>query len=112
MTQLKPPHNSEWIIAYGQGHQLQWKIVHEYPWSDFRNGTPNPVTHPHLKWRIKPEPVVIEMYVAINSHGCQVCWGHLLEHVKIDSARLSTEEMIAYIKTTITDGVPTVEIVK
>ena len=109
MKQLKPPHNSEWIIAYGQGHQLQWKTVHEYPWSDSRDGTPNPVTHPHLKWRIKPEPVVTWQYAAVfDDASISDEFDSLADAKEIAWVVIP----VAYIKVTITDGVPTVEIVK
>ena len=119
MTQLTPPHNSEWIIAYGQGHQLQ----HEIPgnstineWADsFIGHSFNPISNPHVNWRIKPEPVVIERFYAMDNDGCYLL--ATLIHNTLDDLKASLKKynfltlVIAYQKITVTDGIPKVEMV-
>ena len=117
MTQLTPPHNSEWIIAFGQGHQLQWSDENlPLKWHDMSNvyeQTPW-YSQKQIQWRIKLEPVVAATYSAIFTDGkTSTSFKSLTDVMNFyEDAKDIEYTPIAYIKITITDGVAKVEIVE
>ena len=113
MKQLKPPHNSECIIAYGQGKSLQYEVTHQHPkyWTEPDSyALLNPISRPKLLWRIKPEPVVIETYGIIYDNGIVNMSFTTLKDAK--DYKCGNLVIIACIKTSVLDGVVKVEVVQ
>ena len=111
MTQLTPPHNSEWIVAAGLGHALQYKAPLDKAWKDMEDGSWMPWNCPVCaQWRNKPEPVVIACFSVMLDDGSFAYSFETLEECKKQAGQF-VSNILAYVKSSITDGVAKVEMV-
>ena len=116
MTNAKKPHvHAEVIKAWADGATVEYnKGCDPYEWREVINGTP--AWHPHVQYRVKPEPVVKYHGIMQGTNGYEYMNHNTGYHAELSHVRSSDPEtwkVIAIVKTTFIDCVPVVvEIVK
>ena len=68
---MTTPHkHAEVLRAIADGKEVQFKGEYSGEWLETKYVNLNPITHPDLEWRVKPEPkpdIVVDRHVCIIS---------------------------------------------
>ncbi len=117
MKNAKKPHvHAELIKAWADGATIEYN--NEFASSEWREVV-KPAWHSHIRYRVKPEPVIVVKYHGITQSttegwsNCNHTTGYHGSFQAVRSTDSKEWKLIAIVKTTFADNVPiAVELVK
>ena len=66
---MKPHKHADVLRAIADGKEVQFKNQISGAWAETNHANLNPITHPELEWRVKPEPKPdVVGYVCVNKN--------------------------------------------